>query len=151
MKLRRFDLPAILEIELPDGSPHRVTLVGLGDKSATLAIGNREYVFPLTEIDRVWSGSFIILWKPPFAARELHPGTQGAEVAWVRGALDRIEGKNAVSAVSETYDEELERRVFKFQRERSLKPNGFVGVDTLVQLALAVAEPEAPSITRNSF
>lgn len=152
MKLRRFDLPVILEIKLPDGNPHRVTLIELGENTATLAIGKREYVFPLTEIDRVWSGSFILLWKPPpFAARELHPGTQGDEVAWVRRALDRAEGKNAVSAVSEAYDEDLERRVSEFQRERSLTPNGSVGIETLVQLALAVTEPEAPSITRDSF
>ncbi len=151
--LRRFNLPAILEIELPDGSPHRVTLVGLDDATATLAIGNRQYVFPIEEIDGVWSGSFILVWKPPFAARELSPGAQGPEVAWVRRALDRIEGENPAAAVPDAddiYDENLKQRVERFQKARSLTADGRVGIETLVQLAAAVAEPQAPWIGRES-
>jgi general secretion pathway protein A len=147
-KLRRFDLPAILEVALPDGKSHRVTLVGLGEKTARLAIGNREYTFPFEEINEVWDGSFIIVWKPPFTLRRVAPGAQGEDVVWVRRALDKIEGKDPDPAPSDVYDDSLRQRVMGFQRERSLIEDGVVGSETLVRLALAVGQQKAPSISQ---
>jgi len=149
-KLRFFDLPAILKLNLPSGTPFRATLVGLGDRSGTLAIGGREYTFPLREIESVWDGSFILLWKLPFPPRQLAPGDRGAEVAWVRRTLDTLEGKAPDSGDSEVYDENLRRRVMAFQRERSLPQDGIVGNVTLVRLTLAVMGANAPSLSRNT-
>jgi peptidoglycan hydrolase-like protein with peptidoglycan-binding domain len=74
-------------------------------------------------------------------------------VAWVRRALDRIEGENPAAAVPDAddiYDENLKQRVERFQKARSLTADGRVGIETLVQLAAAVAEPQAPWIGRES-
>ncbi len=149
-KLRYYDLPAILELTLPSGLQHRVTLVGLEDETATLAIGGREYGFPLSEIDRVWDGSFILLWKLPFASRQISPGDRGQEVIWVRQALDTLEGKASAAIVSDVYDEALRRRVIAFQRDRSLPQDGLVGNATLVRLTLALMGRNAPSISRHA-
>jgi general secretion pathway protein A len=149
-KLRYYDLPAILELTLPSGLRHRVALVGLGDDSATLAIGDREYTFPLQEIDGVWDGSFILLWKLPFPSRQISLGTHGEDVVWVRQVLDTLEGKAPGTAGSDLYDESLRRRVMAFQRDRSLPQDGLVGNATFVRLTLALMGPNAPSIARHA-
>ncbi len=150
LRLRRFDLPAILELLLPDGTKCHVALIGLGDETATLAIGSHSYTFPLSEIDRVWDGSFIIIWKPPFASRQLSYGDRGEDVKWVRHALDRLEGKTSSLADSDMYDESLRQRVMAFQRKRSLIPDGYIGSETLTRLALSMEGPKAPSLLRHA-
>jgi general secretion pathway protein A len=147
-KLRRFDLPALLEVILPNGTRCRMTLVQLGNETATLAIGSRQFTVTLAEIDQVWDGSFIILWKPPFALRKLSRGDRGEEVLWIRGTLDRLEGKDPDDTASDLFDENLRQRIVAFQRKRSLIPDGYVGSETLVRLALALEGPNAPSISR---
>ena len=126
-----------------------MTLVGLSNDTARLAIGNRDYTFPLSEIDEVWGGAFILLWKPPFASRWISPGDRGEDVLWVRRALDKLEGRDPDPADSDLYDEKLRKRILSFQRKRSLIQNGVVQAETLVQLALAFGEPNAPSLKQH--
>ena len=149
-KLRRYSIPAILEILLPDGGKRQAAIVGLEDEAATLAIGNREYRFPLSEINQVWDGSFLILWKPPFARRQLSMGDSGNEVLWVRRTLDILEKRAPSSSYSESFDESMEQRVLAFQRSQSLIQDGFVGNETLVRLTVAMLGPNAPSISRRT-
>jgi general secretion pathway protein A len=131
-RLRRFDLPVILELVTPAGERHRVALVALGEESATLALGGREFTFPLSEVDRLWDGQFILLWKaPPIGSRLLSPGMRGTGVEWLRTRLDTLEGKGSRDPRHDVYDEELKQRVLAFQRSRSLDPDGLVGEETL--------------------
>jgi general secretion pathway protein A len=150
-KLRRYDLPAILEIYPSTGTRKRAALVGLSQETATFAIGGREYEFPLSEVDAVWDGSFIILWKPPFIPHpRLTPGASGDHVLWVRQALDILDKKAPRADVSNVYDDELRERVLRFQRDRSLIQDGFVGNETLVRLALSVEKPDPPSLSEGT-
>lgn len=149
-KLRRYDVPALLEFVLPTGVRQRVLLVGLNNEAATMAIRGREYVFPLSEVDRLWDGSSIVIWKPPFAPSQLVPGARGEQVQWVRRALDTLDKKAPGTAVSDVYDEELRKRVANFQKNRSLIQDGFVGTETLVRLTLALEGPNAPSLSRDA-
>jgi general secretion pathway protein A len=148
-KLRRLDLPAILEMALPDGRRKHVALVRLSGTSASLVIGNRDYEFPLSEVDALWSGSFILLWKPPFPPRPISVGARGKEVAWILRALNAVDGKPADKASSDLFNEDLRKRIIAFQQSRSLLQDGTVGNETLVRLALAL-ESEAPSISRQA-
>jgi len=149
-KLRYYDLPAILELTLPSGSKRLVTLVGLGQRKAALEIGGREYTFPLEEIDGLWDGSFILVWTLPFPARQIAPGARGEDVAWVRNALDKVEGNPPGAVESDGYDEGLRQRVIAFQRNQSLPQDGMVGSATLARLSLAVMGPNAPSLSRHA-
>ncbi len=149
-KLRYYDLPAILEVNLPTGARHRVTLVRLDDTTATLAIGDREYTFPLQEVDSAWDGSFILVWKLPFPSRRITLGTRGEDVLWIRHALETLEGGAPGTAGSNLYDEGLRKLVMAFQLSRSLPQDGMVGNATLVRLTLAVMGPDAPSISRHA-
>ena len=149
-KLRRYDLPAILEIILPDGSPHQVAVVGLVNDVATLAIGNWTQTFALSQINKMWNGSFVILWKPPFPLRQLSIGDSGKEVLWVRHALDSLEGKAQTPADSELFDEDLQLRVLAFQRSQSLIQDGLAGSETLVRITVALQGVNAPSLSRRA-
>ncbi len=147
-RLRRFDLPAMLEMALPDGSQKYATLAGLSDTAAKIAIGDREHSFALPEIDALWTGSFIVLWKPPFEAKTLKIGDRGKEVQWVRQALDSLEAKTPEGSVSDLFDENLRVRVIDFQRSRSLPQDGAVGIETLVRMAQALEGENTPSLSR---
>jgi general secretion pathway protein A len=148
-RLRRYDLPAILDLMAPGGERRRVTLVALADDNATLALGGREYTFPLSEVERFWDGPFIVLWKvPPLESHLITPGMRGKDVEWLRRKLDEIEGKSPKGARSDLYDQELKQRVLAFQGSRSLLADGLVGEETLAQLTLAAREPGTPSLSR---
>jgi general secretion pathway protein A len=149
-KLRRYNVPAILEIILPDGARKRVAIAGLSNETATLVINGHERLFPISEVDRVWDGSFIIMWKPPFTPRQLALGAQGEDVAWIRRALDTLEKKSPAAEVPDVYDAELQKRIVAFQRKQSLIQDGFIGSETLVRLTLALGEAKAPSLTAST-
>jgi general secretion pathway protein A len=147
-RLRRLDLPVILELIGPTGARRRATLVALGEERATLAVGGKEQTFPLDEIDQVWDGSFILVWKaPPIRSRLISRGMQGADVAWLRERLDAFEGKTSKGAGPDVYDATLEQRVVAFQKSRALTADGLVGDETLLQLTLATREPGVPSLS----
>lgn len=135
-KVRRYNLPVILELVMPGGGRHRATLVELGDDWALLDIGGRRQRFPLREINRLWDGAFILVWKPPFPARILSAGMRGEEVGWVRGALDRLEGAAPAPGDPLLFDEGLERRIAAFQGKKGLIPDGMAGTETLARLLL---------------
>jgi general secretion pathway protein A len=147
-RLRRLDLPVILELTGPTGARRRATLVSLEEERATLAVAGGEYTYPLDEIDQIWDGSFILVWKaPPIRSRLISRGMQGADVAWLRVRLDALDGRTSKSPGPDVYDASLEQRVVAFQRSRALVPDGLVGDETLLQLTLATREPSVPSLS----
>ncbi|HEX7551288.1 MAG TPA: peptidoglycan-binding domain-containing protein [Candidatus Methylomirabilis sp.] len=146
-KIRRYDLPALLVLTLPGGERRQVALVGLGDDSVTLKIGDHERTFSLAEADRYWDGQFTLLWPPPHGIRVLSPGMRGQEVRWLRKTLDAVEDKGSEAAPSDHFDAELASRVQAFQRNSSLYPDGLVGMETLVHLVHASRKPGTPSLS----
>jgi general secretion pathway protein A len=146
-KVRRFDLPAILELRGPTNDKGYVTLVGLTTDTATLIIGGRELAFSLGDIEAAWDGPFIVLWKPPaLSARVIEPGARGRDVQWLRQRLDEIEGKPTEARSRSVYDQELQERVLAFQRSRSLAADTIVGEETLAHLSVAQRDGR-PSLT----
>jgi general secretion pathway protein A len=138
----------ILELSGPAGARCRAALVSLEGERATLAVEGKAYTYPLEEIDQVWDGSFILVWKaPPIRSRLITRGMQGADVAWLRAKIDALEGRTSEDPGPAVYDASLERRVVAFQRSRALTPDGLVGDETLLQLTLASREPGVPSLS----
>ncbi len=148
LKLRRYNLPAILEIVMPNGDRHQVAVISLINETATLAIGNWTHAFSLSEINQIWDGSFLLFWKPPFDLRHLSIGDSGKEVVWLRRSLDALEGKSGNADDSDLFDENLRQRVVAFQRSQALIQDGVVGSETLVRLTIALQGPDAPSLSR---
>ena len=144
--LRRYDLPAILELRLPNGERRRSVLSSLGDDMATLIIHGRSLPFSITEIAMLWDGSFMLLWKPPVIVRNLSTGAKGESVRWLQRALNRLDGMSE-SVVSGVFNEETKQRVMDFQIKCSLIPDGIVGNETLVRLTHALEGTEAHSLS----
>jgi general secretion pathway protein A len=148
-KLRRYDLPAILELSSPLGGRRYATVVALGPDRATVDVGGQAHTFTLSEIDRSWEGAFVLLWKPPrIGASSIKPGAQGKDVDWVRERLGAVDGIPATRGSSDVFDGALKARVVAFQRARSLIPDGIVGEETLIQLSTAQPDPGAPRLAR---
>jgi general secretion pathway protein A len=148
-KLRRLNLPAVIQLMGSDGEPHYAALTGLDRDRAMLEIGGKPFTFPLAEIDPLWDGAFILLWKaPPVSLSLLGPGTRGKDVEWLSQRLRAIEGRPPEGRRSDVYDDELKTRVMAFQRSRSLLPDGIVGEETLFQLTTAVPDPSRPFLSR---
>jgi len=145
-KLRRFDLPAILDLLPPGGTRRRVVLSGLDDETATLIIHGRTLNVSIPEIARLWDGSFMLLWKPPVDERPVPAGATGESVKWIQRAMDRLDGKPE-SDVSGVFDGELRQRVLDFQKKHSLIQDGIAGNETLARLALLLEGAESLSLT----
>jgi general secretion pathway protein A len=147
-RLRRYDLPAVIELVTPNGDRHYAAVTALGTGKATLQIGGQPFTVPLGEIDPFWDGAFTVLWTPPALGRSvIAPGARGPDVEWLRRRLAAIDGGAADGGSRELYGDALNERVIAFQRSRGLKPDGIVGEETLAQLTLATREPGTPSLS----
>ena len=148
-KLRRIDLPAIIELATPSWERRYATVVAIDDHTATIELGGRRYTFPLSELDRYWEGSFIVLWKgPAFRSLSVEAGARGKAVEWVRQRLSDLDGVPLQPTNRDVFDDELRARVISFQRSRSLQPDGIVGEETLAHLSLTPRDPSIPRLSR---
>src|SRR5262245_1575480 len=146
-KVRRLDLPAVLKLTAPDGKPQWAALVGLEADDAALVIGQRAVRVAPSEIERVWDGSFEVLWQPPpIGARELTPGTRGRPVTWLKQRLNALDGQPGAGR-DDVYDEPLKARGVAFQRDQSLTVDGIAGIETLARLS-SVTDHRIPSLSR---
>ena len=148
-KLRRIDLPAIIELATPTWDRRYATVVAVDDQTATLDLGGRRYTFPLSEVDRHWDGAFILLWKgAALSSLTIDPGTRGKDVEWVRQRLSELDGEPIAAKNRDVFDDELRARVITFQRSRALQPDGIVGEETLAHLSIAPRDPSVPRLSR---
>jgi len=145
--LRRLDLPALLTLATTAGDKHYAVLTALADDTATVTVGEHELTLPLAEVERVWDGDFVTLWKAPaLAAASLLPGMGGRDVRWLRQRLGDLDGTPAGTGL--VYDDDLKRRVVAFQQAHALTPDGIAGEETLLRLSTKAADSVAPSLSR---
>ncbi len=136
--LRRIGHPAI--VRLSDGrADHHLLLTGFADGEAEFQLGERTVRTALLEVDRLWLGEYLLLWKPPFRVGLISPGDEGAAVEWVRAALRRA-GETQISG-SGPFDAALADAVRRFQRRHGLEADGLVGERTLLHLAASGGQP----------
>jgi general secretion pathway protein A len=149
-KLRRIDLPAIIELTSPTWERRYATVVGLDDDRVTLDFDGQRYTLPLSAVDRYWDGPFVILWKgPPHNSLSIEPGARSKDVEWVRQRLGELDGAPVVAKNRDVFDDRLRARVINFQRSRSLEPDGIVGEETLAHLSLTPRDPSVPRLSRS--
>ena len=147
-KLRGFDLPALLSLRLDEGEPVRALLVGLAGQDATLYLGHRQLTFRLHEIDRYWTGDFMLLWKPPLErVTVIRPSQFGEPVQWLRTVFARVDGLTMEAGSAAPFDAELAERVKEFQRRRGLRSDGIVGPETLIHLSTVIRDSEKPTLS----
>jgi general secretion pathway protein A len=148
-KLRRYDLPAVLELASPTQARHYALVTGFGGQTVHLEIGGRPVTVPLSEVDPLWDGVFILVWRPPALTNvPITPGMRAKDVEWLRDRLAAVDGVADGATDRRLYDSALTKRVIGFQRSRVLDPDGLVGEETLVQLMVAAHEPGVPRLSR---
>jgi general secretion pathway protein A len=146
-KLRRFNLPAIIELVTPAGHRHYATVTALTADTATLEFGPRRFTLPLAEVEAFWDGPFILVWKPPvLSVTVIAPGARGKDVDWLRQRLQELDGEAVAPKAGDVYDDELRARVVSFQQNRSLVPDGIVGEETLTHLTTARPDADVPAL-----
>jgi len=119
--LRQLDRPGLLRLVDERGRSAHVLLVGLGEDTATLQLGEHRERVPLLALARWWRGDFATLWKPPAAADTL------------ARRLHALDGESAEDADAAS----IARRVSNFQRARGLTVDGIAGPQTQMLLARA--------------
>ncbi|MET0091485.1 MAG: peptidoglycan-binding domain-containing protein, partial [Candidatus Thiodiazotropha sp.] len=144
--LEYYNRPAILELLMEDGQLYQVVVSGLDSNRVTLDMNGRRFDFTRDEIDRLWTGSYLLLWRPPKLRHEsLQMGQSGTDVVWLISMLDRVEGvKTGYDPRQVVFDETLQQRVINFQRKHALLADGIVGKQTLIQLNQTVMDSTRP-------
>ena len=82
-KLRRLDLPAVLELAAPGGERRYGVLTALTLSEATLRFGDRVVTALLPEVEPFWNGGFVLLWRPPPGELPVRRGARGPATDWL--------------------------------------------------------------------
>ncbi|MEJ2620097.1 MAG: AAA family ATPase [Candidatus Thiodiazotropha sp.] len=148
--LEYYNRPAILELVTAEGQRYHVVVIGMGDQSVTLDMNGRRISYSYREIERLWTGNYIILWRPPpLAKRSMRLGHSGSDVGWLIAMLDKVEGiESDYDAGNPIFDQQLHQRVVHFQQQHGLSADGIVGKQTLIQLKGSVADQTRPTLLK---
>lgn len=148
--LERLNRPAILTLwHNPRFSFHAV-VAGLDDTHVLLDVDGRVHRFSREEIQRVWHGEYLVLWRPPLEDVEVINAESGPDaVGWLREAMARLEGDAVQAAAGGTggeFDWPLIKRIMAFQSSVGIRPDGTVGPSTFIALTSALGADQAPTI-----
>jgi len=147
--LRQMDRPAVLTLIDSGGNSHEVVLTGITDDKAELSLGGVSVTHAVSDISNAWFGQFMLLWRPPTGtAASLGPGSQGADVAWLRNSLAAIDGRYASGdPQSDVFGAELEQIVRSFQRDHRLDVDGLAGQQTQIIINSMLAVEGTPRLS----
>jgi general secretion pathway protein A len=148
--LEYYNRPAVIELLLDDGHRYHVVVSELDNGRVTLDLESRRLTFSRDEIESLWTGSYIVLWRPPELSRDVMSlGDQGRSVAWLISMLDRIEGvQTEYDSDAAKFDRALKKRVMRFQNAKNLIADGVVGEKTIIMLSVAVKDATVPVLSR---
>lgn len=143
-QLRLYNRPAILMLTDDSGASHQIVLSGLGDELARIELNGPRAV-RIADLSRYWFGDFLLLWRPGTSApKPLSLGMRGDAVRQLRERLERLRGVKSAEPTSDLFDAQLGELVRDFQRTHRLTVDGIAGLQTLVVLNSASAEPHTP-------
>jgi hypothetical protein len=148
--LELYNSPAVIELGLVDGRRYQVVVAALDAQRVTLDLASRRLTFYRQEIASLWTGSYIVLWRPPKLSIEpLTQGLRGRDIAWLVSRMDRIEGVLSDFDPNRVrFDRALKQRVTAFQQSRGLVADGIVGCQTIIHMSVAVSDPLTPTLNR---
>lgn len=149
--LTQYNRPAVMELRNQQGQLLYAVLDEIKQQDAMLVMPNDKVEVALSELEEYWTGSYVILWKPPFPGNEsLARGFIGPDVLWLRHQLDKIDGQDRAEYSEENlqFDEQLADRVSAFQVQQGLKADGIVGRETFIALANQTDAQAVPRLTK---
>ncbi|MEM8844268.1 MAG: AAA family ATPase [Pseudomonadota bacterium] len=151
--LLKYNRPAVLELRNQNGQAVFSVLKTIDNNTATIKLIDQELIVPTNELQQTWSGSYILLWKPPFPENEsLAKGFVGPDVLWLRHQLDDVEGKQEAEYSSSNlkFDDQLVQRVIAFQAKQGLQADGIVGRETFIELINVNGANAVPKLNSTS-
>ena len=141
--LRALNLPAVVTLTDSAGAVHQLVVTGITDGEVTLRAGTASERFPLSQVEPLWYGEYLILWRPDAAApMPLAPGMVGTGVAWLRSQLAQLQ--HTTDSGVGSYDDNLTNMVKDFQTSQHMKVDGIAGEETLVRLTTLLDAPGTP-------
>ncbi|MEB2284156.1 MAG: AAA family ATPase [Myxococcales bacterium] len=149
-RLLILNLPAILELSLPDSGQRRFAMLSaITGSQVIVRSGKRETVLSRQDIDRVWLGDAHLFWRDfeGFSSR-LIPGYHGPEVERLQHMLARVGVYPERPSLA--YDAATSEAVARFQRSHRLAPDGIVGPLTTIVLYGALADYAYPRLSEGT-
>ncbi|MES2684981.1 MAG: AAA family ATPase [Pseudomonadota bacterium] len=132
--LAAMNTPAILTIS-EAGELHYVLLRALAGDQATL-LGPRGTVrVPVSQLDSLWTGEYLLLWRRETDEASIGPEVRGEPILWLRRQLAARLGGSASNLEDSTWDEALRKDVQRAQARMGARPDGIAGPRTLLGLA----------------
>ncbi len=147
-QLRAWNLPALIRLKDAQDRPHEVVLQTLHSDRAGLRLSGRLVELPLTALEPLWGGHAVVLWRLQTSAALISFDSRGKPVLWLRSRLDQVDGQKSAEATGAArFDEALEARVMKFQRDNGLQVDGIVGAQTMLLLNTLKPAPGTPALS----
>jgi len=144
--LRVLDLPAILELDVGDGSRVHFAMVDqVDDDRARVTVGRASFAVSHTALSELWFGQAHLLW---YDAHGLGPilarGSSGRSVAQLH---DLLRGAGVYAGRGgNVFAADTEEAVVEFQRSAHLNPDGKVGPMTMIALYRLVSTDWRPRL-----
>ena len=127
--------PAVLKFYDARNNEAYAVVTYLNNGEATLRKGDRTLTVSVDTLNAYWLGEYTLLWqKPPFYHSAVQPGSQGPIVQWLDQQMVRLYGQSDVPTIRDTYNDELQSQVIRFQQSKGLTPDGVVGPHTFILL-----------------
>jgi general secretion pathway protein A len=133
--LRTYNRPAVIELRDTAGQNHHVLVASLTGDTVLLEMGNYRQEVAISEVERLWFGKYLFLWKPRAPEQEiLRLGDRRESVVWLRDSLARYRREPIPADPSNLFDEELEYQLKDFQSYHRLAEDGIAGRVTIEKL-----------------
>ncbi len=143
--LEQMDRPAILTLKLPGSGEQHFLLLELGKEHALLDTVLGPLRLRRADLDSVWSGEFLLLWRRPTQWTYVGPGSSGPDIPTLWRRLAESSGVPVPTPVPTQFDERLAAALKSFQAERGLVADGVAGIRTLI--ALSDGLPDTPTLS----
>lgn len=130
-----FNRPAAVKLSDGERGEFYVLLRKVVDETASIVVGDTTHSVAREEIEKRWTGTFLLLWKTPREYRgTVYPGFRGPIVRWLESRLSMLDKREPKEVPAEIYNDELVRRVRRFQERVGLKSDGIVGSQTFIAI-----------------
>lgn len=148
--LSRLNRPALVQLGPRDGPRLHAVVTAFDGMHLTLSVDGRPVRALAAEFVAVWSGDFLLLWRPTLEYKQLiQIGMSGPDVAWVRDRFAALDGELPGDDDDPVFDPGLQQTIMAFQRRRGLVPDGIVGPLTLIELNTVLGHPGVPMLRAN--
>ncbi|ROH87805.1 AAA family ATPase [Stagnimonas aquatica] len=139
--LSAMNAPAVLTLSV-GGELRYVLLRELSSERAVLLGSQGSGSFALSELDPLWTGEYLLLWKRETDEISIGPEIRGEPIQWLRQRLAERLKRSLGDPLDGRWDAELREAVQSFQTIHGIRPDGIAGARTLQALSDRRGSPQ---------